>query len=192
MAMPAHTLEWTADMARALPDDGQRYEVLDGALFVTPAPSTRHQWVVGALYRALFDFSAVHRIGRAMLSPADIQFSPHRLVQPDVFVTPWTDRLPTSWREISTLLLAIEVLSPRTARADRHVKRRLYQDEGVGEYWIVDPDARLIERWRPEDTRPELCDDAISWAPREDVPALTVSFEAIFEPIDTSGSSASP
>jgi Uma2 family endonuclease len=180
MAMPAPTLEWTADMARALPDDGQRYEVLDGALFVTPAPSTRHQWIVGALYRALFDYTAVHRIGRAMLSPADIQFSPRRLVQPDVFVTPWTDRLPASWREISTLLLAIEVLSPTTARADRHVKRRLYQQERVAEYWIVDPDARLIERWRPEDTRPELCDASITWAPREDAPPLTIAFDAVF------------
>ncbi len=184
MAMPAHTLEWTADMARALPDDGNRYEVLDGALVVTPAPSWRHQWVVGALYRALFDHAEAHRIGRVLLSPADIEFSPRRLVQPDLFVVPWTARVPQSWREITTLVLAIEVLSPSTARADRQVKRRLYQSEGVPEYWIVDPDARLIERWRPQDTRPEVLDGSLTWAPRGDVPPLTIGLEAVFGPAE--------
>lgn len=180
MAMPARTLEWTADMARALPDDGQRYEVLDGELFVTPAPQPRHQWVIGALYRALFDHCDGHRIGRVMLSPADIELSTRRLVQPDLFVAPWTASVPASWREIRSLVLAVEVLSPGTARADRHVKRRLYQEERVAEYWIVDPDARLIERWRPDDTRPEVLDGSIIWAPRDDVAPLTIPLDAMF------------
>jgi len=180
MAMPAHTLEWTADMARALPDDGQRYEVLDGALFVTPAPSLRHQWVLGQLYMPLREYAERHCVGRVLWSPADIQFSARRLVQPDLFVVPWTEHVPTSWREITQLTLAIEVLSPSTARADRHVKRHLYQSQGVPEYWIVDPDARLIERWRPEDTRPEVLDEQVVWTPRDDVPPLTIGFEALF------------
>lgn len=191
MAMPAHTLEWTADMARALPDDGNRYEVLDGALFVTPAPSWRHQRIAGTLYMELRGYAERHRIGWVQHAPADVQFSPRRLVQPDVLVAPWGDREPASWRDVHRLLLAIEVLSPSTARADRHVKRRLYQDEGVAEYWIVDPDARLIERWRPQDTRPELCDGSITWAPRDDVPPLTIAFETVFGPERVEGSSAS-
>lgn len=182
MAMTAHTLEWTADMARALPDDGNRYEVLDGALFVTPAPSWRHQQVLRQLFRALGDYVEAHRIGWALWAPADVEFSAHRLVQPDLFVVPWADREPASWRDVHRLLLAIEVLSPSTARADRHVKRRLYQDEGVAEYWIVDPDARLIERWRPTDARPEMLDERLVWAPRDDVPPLTIHFEAVFGP----------
>jgi Uma2 family endonuclease len=182
MAMPAHTLEWTADMARALPDDGQRYEVLDGALCVTPAPSLRHQWVVGRLFRILSDYADANRAGLVMLSPADIEFSARRLVQPDLFVVPWAERVPTSWREITQLTLAIEVLSPSTARADRHVKRRLYQSQGVPEYWIVDPDARLMERWRPEDTRPEVLDERVVWTTRDTAPPLTIAFEALFGP----------
>lgn len=191
MAMPAHTLEWTADMARALPDDGNRYEVLDGALFVTPAPSWRHQRVLGNLLLALADYAKQHCIGWVLFSPSDLEFSPVRLVQPDLFVVPWADRLPADWRDVSTLTLAIEAVEPTTARADRLVKRRLYQDLGFAEYWIVDADARQIQRWRPHDTRPEVLDDAIAWAPREDVPPLTIAFETVFGPEQVEGSSAS-
>jgi len=70
-----------------------------------------------------------------------------------------------TWSEISGLLLAVEVLSPWTARADRLVKRRLYQRERVGEYWIVDLDARVVERWRPDDDRPEIIMDRLTWYP---------------------------
>ncbi len=183
MAMPAHTLEWTADMARALPDDGNRYEVLDGALFVTPAPVYRHQRVVGTLYMALREYAERNRIGWVLLSPADIEFSPRRLVQPDVFVVPWAEREPDSWRDIAALQLAIEVLSPSTARADRHVKRRIYQNEGVPEYWIVDTDARLVERWRPGDARPEVIDDTLVWAPHEGVAPLRLPLAELFGPM---------
>ena len=65
--------------------------------------------------------------------------------------------------QVGDLLLAIEVLSPTTARTDRQKKRRLYQTETVGEYWIVDADAQLIERWRPGDDRPEIVGDRIHW-----------------------------
>jgi len=186
MAMPAHTLEWTADMARALPDDGQRYEVLDGALFVTPAPNWRHQRVLRQLFRAIGDYVDSQRIGWALWAPADVEFSPRRLVQPDLFVVPWADQEPESSRDITSLVLAIEVLSPSTARTDRIVKRRVYQDQRVGEYWIVDPDSRIIERWRPDDTRPEILDTQLVWTPREDVPPLTIGLDIIF-PADANG-----
>lgn len=184
MAMPAHTLEWTAERARALPDDGNRYEVLDGALFVTPAPSLRHQRVLGALYPALRGYAEEHRIGWALFSPADIEFSPRRLVQPDLFVVPWAAREPGSWRDVSSLALAVEVLSPSTARADRMVKRRLYQNQGVPEYWVVDTDARRIERWRPDDLRPDLMDRVLTWSPLPDVPPLVIPRDTLFGTAD--------
>lgn len=180
MAMPAHTLEWTADMARALPDDGNRYEVLDGELFVTPAPVYAHQRVLSRLFAALRPYAEGHHVGWVLWSPADIEFSPRRLVQPDLFVVPWAEREPTSWREVTGLALAVEVLSPSTARADRQVKRRIFQDEGVPEYWIVDTDARLVERWRPGDARPEVLDGRLTWSPRAEVPPLEIAFEVLF------------
>ena len=68
-------------------------------------------------------------------------------------------------------LLAVEVLSPSTARADRTVKRRLYQRAGVPEYWIVDLEARLVERWRPADERPEVLTDTLTWRPVSPAPS---------------------
>lgn len=92
-----------------------------------------------------------------MIAPADVEFNHDRMVEPDLFVVPLLDgRVPRTWEEAGRLLLAVEILSPSTARADRTVKRRLYQSEGIPEYWIVDVDARLMELWRPDDDRPEI------------------------------------
>ena len=190
MGMASQLLEWTADMARSLPDDGNRYEVLDGALFVTPAPSYGHQRVLGALYPPLRAYAEEHRVGWALWSPADIEFSPRRLVQPDLFVVPWGPREPQVWRDVSALTLSVEALSPSTARADRHVKRRIYQSEGVSEYWIIDTDARRVERWRPDAAHPEVMETVLTWAPRSDVPPLSLPFERLFGPATTDRASA--
>ncbi len=178
--MPAQHTEWTADMAIALPADGNRYEVLDGELFVTPAPSWDHQGTVGGALLWLHPYVHANRLGWAMISPADIVFSPRRLVQPDLFVVPWQETRPQSWHEVKDLLLAVEVLSPSTARADRHRKRLIYQSQGVPEYWIVDPHARLVERWRPDDTRPEILARQLTWQPRADVTPLTIDLPEFF------------
>jgi hypothetical protein len=133
MGMPAQQTEWTADMARALPDDGKRYEVLDGELFVTPSPRLPHQLVVGSLFVALDAYVRAHSLGLALMSPADIEFSPRRLVQPDVFVAPFTAKgPPRDWRDISSLLVAIEVLSPSTARRSATQATDLSERTGSG------------------------------------------------------------
>jgi Uma2 family endonuclease len=120
-------------------------------------------------------------VGYATFSPADIEPEEGALVQPDVFVAPLVaGRRPRSWREIRTLLLAVEVLSPSTARADRTIKRRLYQRTGVGEYWIVDLDARLVERWRPSDERPELLAETLEWRPEGSTEPLSLNLPRFF------------
>jgi Uma2 family endonuclease len=81
------------------------------------------------------------------------------------------------------LLLTVEVLSPSTRRADRVKKRIVYLEEGVPEYWIVDLDARLIERWRQGDERPEIVSESIAWLPVADVPALTLDLPRFFAEI---------
>ena len=75
----------------------------------------------------------------------------------------------------------VEVLSPSTARADRHRKRLIYQSEGVPEYWIVDSGARLVERWRPGEERPEILHDALVWQPVAGIAALTIDLPALFD-----------
>ena len=88
MGMPQAAQRWTAEMVRALPDDGNRYEVIAGELFVTPAPSFDHQAAVLRLLMRLVPFVDAHHLGYALASPADIEFGDEDLVQPDVFVAP--------------------------------------------------------------------------------------------------------
>jgi Uma2 family endonuclease len=156
---------WTIDEVHALPDDGNRYEVIDGELFVTPAPALTHQRAVVALGRLLGGFlDSEPGLAEVLVAPADVIFSPRRAVQPDVFVLPLVEgRRVQAFADIGRLLLAIEVLSPSTARADRVKKRALYRDEGVPEYWIVDLDARTIERSTPADARVEVFSESIEW-----------------------------
>jgi Uma2 family endonuclease len=181
MAMPAPNNGWTAQMARELPDDGNRYEVLDGVLFVSPAPSWNHQRMVFALARRLDDYVRPHSLGEVFISPAEVEFSSERLLEPDVFVIPPAPgRRPQAWRETGGLLLTAEVLSPSTARADRTKKRDIFQDERVPEYWIVDPDARLFERWRPNDERPEILARTITWQPSPGTSPLEINLPAFF------------
>jgi Uma2 family endonuclease len=84
------------------------------------------------------------------------------------------------WISIRTLLLAIEVLSPSTARYDRITKRRLYQEHGVHTCWVVDPDARLVEVWRPGDERPEIVTERLTWRVTPDAPELVIELQEMF------------
>ena len=166
MHMPAFRRQWTVDDLQDLPDDGQRYEVIDGELFVTPAPALLHQRALGVLHRLIADYLDREPIGYVYFAPVDVIFSPKRGVQPDLLVVPGVDgRSPKSFAEAKRLLLAIEVLSPSTARLDRVVKRALYRDEGVPEFWIVDMDSRTFERSTPADSRVDVLDQRIEWLP---------------------------
>ncbi len=184
MGMPMPISDWTVAQVLELPEDGNRYEVVDGELLVTPAPALAHQEAVQALYRRLHPFVEAHRIGRVLLSPADIELDDRTLLQPDLFVAPLVEgRRPRSWREIRTLLLAVEVLSSSTARADRQVKRRRYQRHSVPEYWIVDLDARLVERWHPADERPEVLAERLEWRVAPGAPPLEIDLAEYFSEI---------
>jgi Uma2 family endonuclease len=185
MGMPETAERWTADMVRALPDDRNRYEVVDGELFVTPAPSWTHQRVVGELFVHLANYLRARSWGEVLISPADISFREDMLVQPDIFVLPIGSegRRPKDWADIRALLLAVEVLSPSTARTDRQAKRRLYQREGVREYWIVDLDARVVERWRPEDERPEIVTGTLTWQPESSTAPFELDLAEFFDDV---------
>ena len=183
MAMPAQRTEWTVEMVRALPDDGNRYEVIDGELFVTPAPSLVHQRAVLELALLVAPYVRAHRIGEALISPADaIVYGPHKFVQPDLFVVPLVDGAPMrAWTDVGRLLLTVEVLSPSTRRTDRGRKRILYREKAVPEYWIVDTDERMVERWRPDDSPGEIVSESLEWQPDRDVPPLVIDLLAYFD-----------
>lgn len=126
---------WTvADLART-PDDGLRYELVDGVLLVSPAPTNRHQVVVGELYLVLR--AACTSDVRVMLAPTDYQPTDRRSLQPDLLVA---RRADVGDEPIGApLLLAVEVLSPSTRSVDLLLKRGVYAESGVAAYWLVDP-----------------------------------------------------
>jgi Uma2 family endonuclease len=183
MAMPAQHTEWTVEMVRALPDDGNRYEVIDGELFVTPAPSMVHQCAVLELAYLVGPYVRANRIGEAFISPADaIVYGPRKFVQPDLFVVPLVNDLPVrEWTKVGRLLLTVEVLSPSTENVDRGRKRMLYQEKAVPEYWIVNTVDRVVERWRFDDTSSAILNESLEWQPDSDAPPLLIELPAYFD-----------
>lgn len=120
---------------QSTPDDGCRYEIVDGELFVTPAPGYRHQRVVLLVWRLLEDACPRHLV--ALAAPFAVGLAEDTEVQPDVLVAPrdaFTDQdLP------GAPLLAVEVLSPSTRRTDLTLKRDRYERAGIASYWVIDP-----------------------------------------------------
>jgi Uma2 family endonuclease len=150
----------------ALPDDGKRYELVDGELLVSPSPRRLHQIALAGLFRPVDAYVRIHRLGTTLFSPADLSFREGQLVQPDLFVEArMNESQSQEWDESGVPILVAEILSPSTARFDRITKRRLYQRAGVGTYWIVDLDARLIEAWTPATDHPAIVDGELCWQP---------------------------
>jgi Uma2 family endonuclease len=168
---PAHRTgrRWTAAEVRRLIEENPlqtpRYELVDGELLVTPSPNKPHQVAVKLLLLALEEYLKRNPVGGALTSPFDVELEDESVTQPDIFVLPLDE-----WRRLNTemparkLLLVTEVLSPSSGRHDRVTKRPLYQRR-VPEYWIVDLDARLFERWRSGDERPEIIAERLVWSP---------------------------
>jgi Uma2 family endonuclease len=134
-----------ADLER-MPDDGKRYELYDGEAVVVPAPVPRHQLAAQSILRALTAYAAKNG-GAVLISPIDIVFTDHDVLQPDiVFFTAERAHLIDPDRAIRDAPdLAVEVLSPSTAARDRGRKKEMFARFGVPEYWIVDPKAETIE-----------------------------------------------
>ena len=127
MGMPLSHMDWTVEMVNALPDDGNRYEVIDGELLVSPAPSLFHQSAVGKLYLLLAPYADAVGLD-AVFAPAAVTFSARREVQPDLFVLPRNAGRPAKrFEDVGQLMLAVEVLSPHSARTDRHRKRARFR-----------------------------------------------------------------
>ena len=175
---------YTADMVRALPDDGRRYEVVRGELLVSPAPRPWHQEVVWRLARALDEYLQRNRVGHLFFSPADISWGSHdTLVQPDLFVVPLEEARTMSWDAMRTLLLVIETLSPTTRRADRFTKRSEYQRRQVPVYWIVDPENERVEVWVPDAEFPKLESERVTWLPAGAAEPFVMDLRELFRPL---------
>ncbi len=137
---------WTAADLEAIPDDGNRYEILHGELLVTPLPSTGHQRIAVCLTVLTVMWCRAHT-GWTVLAPGGVHISETTWLEPDLALYAAPESANLSWREMPPPLLVVEVLSASTRRRDRHRKRPTYLSHGVGELWLVDQGTRTIERW---------------------------------------------
>ncbi|HEY7234830.1 MAG TPA: Uma2 family endonuclease [Gemmatimonadaceae bacterium] len=188
MAMPlthrSYPKRWTAYDVRALmeasPTHWPRYEAIDGELIVTPAPRLAHQEMLEQLSDALKPYVARYGLGRVLRSPADLELEKDSIIQPDLFVVPASLAQAREWSDVTTLLLAIEVLSPSSRTRDRVIKRRFLQRVAVPEYWVVDLSRRLVERWRPDDRHAEMVASSLVWHPPGPNEPLTIDLVSLF------------
>jgi Uma2 family endonuclease len=134
-----------ADYA-ALPDDGRRYEVMDGVLLMSPSPNPAHQSVVNWIAFYLTQYVVLTGLGRVFSAPLDVELAPNRVVQPDVLVLLNKNlNKVTASRIVGAPDLVVEVRSPGTAVYDRLNKSGAYAQAGVQEYWMVNPDMQTVE-----------------------------------------------
>ena len=143
-----------------------RYELVDGELLVTPAPSHRHQRMILRLTELLRPYVAEHRLGEIFLGPAELPLVMGERYEPDLFVVPLVDgRRPPTPLGITTPVLISEALSPGSSRHDRITKRHAFQRNLVPDYWMIDGDAEVFEVWHPDDQRPAIIDERLAWLP---------------------------
>ena len=139
----------TREDLETMPDDGRRYELIDGTLIVTPAPSRSHQRIVVELLVALH--KACPDDLEVFVAPFDVAVAPDTVMQPDLLVARKSDSTP---RDLPVApLLAVEVLSPSTRRVDLTLKRSRYEAAGCASYWVVDPDEPSLTAWQLENGR---------------------------------------
>jgi Uma2 family endonuclease len=178
-------MRWTYDEFVRLPTSGStRYEVIDGELAVTPAPTSRHQIVVGNLVLALGAFAREHALGTLFPGPIDVLFGEGDYLEPDLaFMRADRAHLVSDRGIEGTPDLVVEILSPSTAHRDRGIKLERYHHFGVPEYWIVDLDARTVEVWRLAEAAeaPKIAgaQGRLRWTPVSGGPTLEVLIEDI-------------
>jgi Uma2 family endonuclease len=137
---------WTYRDYVSLPDDGKRYEIVDGVLFMAPSPDRWHQKAAGRLFSYLLRYVEDAGVGEVYTAPFDVVLEPRVVVQPDVIVVLAANlNKITDKRIIGAPDLVVEVASPGPTGFDRREKQNAYARAGVPEYWIVDPAAHTIE-----------------------------------------------
>ncbi|MEM8536030.1 MAG: Uma2 family endonuclease [Chloroflexota bacterium] len=143
LALRSHSDDWNRERWEQLPDDGNRYEVIDGVLYMTTAPSYFHQWIIRQIVRVLFQQVDDTGVGLTTWAPIGLFMPGCDPVQPDIVVVPTSNLDIIYDRRISGIpALLVEVLSPANAENDLYTKRRAYAQAGVPEYWIVRPAER--------------------------------------------------
>jgi Uma2 family endonuclease len=167
-----------------LPDAGPRYQLIEGDLYMAPAPNRYHQEISGNIYLMLAKYLAKHTIGKLYTAPFDVYFDEINVHQPDlVFVSKKNRSILTCAGAEGAPDLLVEILSRKTAELDKKPKRRVFARSGVKELWIVDPDAKLVHVYflQKDAERP-----AATWSERDTFasphfPGLKIKGSTVFK-----------
>lgn len=180
MAVATQVKKWTLEELHRLPDDGNKYELVRGELFVTPPPGDEHETIAAKLNAVVAPYVGEHGLGLVYRPKAVMRYEGSE-VEPDLMVRqPHPDRKgnDSDWDSAPIPILVVEILSSYTRRRDFNEKKQLYLDAGVSEYWIVDPAEHAISVVRPDFARIEH--DRLTWSPRGANSPLTFDVAAVF------------
>jgi Uma2 family endonuclease len=177
MHMAANIKRWSLDELHRLPDDGNKYEVVRGDLFVTPPPSVKHEEIASVLAEILHRYVAAQRLGRvygprAVIRALESEADPDLMVRP---VSPGTE----AWDRAPLPILVVEIVSGSTRRRDHIQKRQFYLELGIPEYWIVDGQTRSVRIVRP-DASDRVERGVVAWQPPGASDALTFDVADLF------------
>ena len=167
------------------PNDGKRYEIVEGGLFVTPAPFLRHQAILGAIHRLIANWCHASQAGQVFVAPTDVVLSANSVVQPDLLYVSTEHQARLGDRFVQGAPdLVVEVLSESTRRHDEITKRNLYASGGVPEYWVVDPEVWSIKVYRLQGGRfvrtAELSAENDEWITSPQLPGFKASLVELF------------
>lgn len=165
MSISQNSLKLNYEHYVLIPDDGKRHEIIEGEHFVNPAPNLYHQTLSRRIQFQLYTQIELTGQGTVFDAPVDVQLNEYNIVQPDLVVVlsenssiltkPKIDGMPD---------LMIEILSPSNTKHDRETKMQLYLKSKISEYWIVDPEQKVIEQYIYEDNQYHLqepCEDIV-------------------------------
>jgi len=179
MRMATATKRWTLAEVHSLPDDGNKYELVRGELFVTPPPNIGHELISARLTRLLDPFAEAHGLGYVFHPRAVLRFDQSE-VEPDLMVRHGPTPTAPSWDNAPTPSLVVEIHSGSTRRRDRLQKRSLYMDAGVPEYWMVDPERRVVTVVRAG--QPDaVTGSALVWSPAGTDASLAIDVATLFD-----------
>jgi Uma2 family endonuclease len=179
---------WTYEEFANLPDDGNRYEVIAGELYVTPPPETPHQEASARFFMELRGFATNdHALGLVLYAPVAVLFGDGDYLEPDIiFLSDARKHFRTRRGIEGPPDLVVEVLSRSTARHDRGLKRERYAHFGVPEYWIIDPDRGAVEVYdlQRDAEHATVVTDRLRWTPVEGGPVLDLNVRALLSGLE--------
>jgi Uma2 family endonuclease len=181
MAMATDLTRWTLDEVLRLPDDGNRYELIDGELYVTPPPTEPHETIAARLTRRMDPYVERHGLGYIYRPKAVVRIGDRVQVEPDLMVRAAHPHRDRTWETAPLPILVVEILSPSTWQRDYGVKRALYRDSlAIPDYWVVDGERRAITVIRPGKLDVTVTDRVV-WQPAGVAEPLALELSDVFD-----------